>query len=169
MRQDEFVLDCLSEFDPMLARLANRVNMDLEDLRQEAALLILRTLPKIPAGVRPEAYLNVVVRGRLRGLASKRISTLSLDLPISNGSDIMLADVLPEPPQVSHERHDRRVEALYKALHRLSRVEQDFLKRRFELHGFRPHAREYGRLTTSVRRKALRKLQQDVILQMALK
>lgn len=135
--QETFLLECLQRIRPMVVRLTRGV--DVEDAIQEAAIIIMQNLPKVPAGhLNPVAYMSRIVKQRLIDLYRHNrlvtISAISLDKPVGDGQETTLADLLPSPTITDEHA---RLEALYEALHRLPSEEQRYLRRKYELYSFR--------------------------------
>lgn len=167
--QDDLITTCLEHFRPMLTKMAWTYNIPVDDVLQEASLIILQALPKMPIHVEnPQAYLRVVVRRQIYNYAHSLTppqNVISLDRPLYEDSKQTLADLLPTPPvDLSAKREEKRRTALYKALHVLPRAEQECLRRRYGLQGFRVRSRQSdnpSRAGHVILRSALRQLRRN--------
>lgn len=161
----------------MLTKIAWQSGTPLDDVIQQAALIILQALPKMPIHIEnPQPYLYVVVRRRIYAYAHSLTSpqdVISLDRPLYDDSEQTLLDVLPSPPiDLSAKREQKRITALYKAIHLLPRAEQECLRRRYGLRGFHVWSRQVSdlyRTDRAILRSALRQLRRNQRLAMALK
>lgn len=126
VNQDD-VLDCLERLRPMLMRMARNYHLDQDDVMQDAALIILETLPKIDVSRNPVPYLRVAVRRHVWLQAHSTPDTSSLHEPLSEDG-LTLEDLLPAPVQLPDQRADKRVKATRTALRRLPLDEQLYMK-----------------------------------------
>jgi DNA-directed RNA polymerase specialized sigma24 family protein len=171
--QEHFMLTCLEQFRPMILRLTQ--GMETDDAIQEAALIILQTLPQVSAcRANPIAYMSRIVRNQLitryRQAQHTALSTMSIEQPLHEDSERTLADLLPAPNSVDEFVRDQ---ALYDALHHLPDEEQAHVKQRYDLYSFTPRYPSgrrvrHGRSARSLMRTALKQLRQDRRLQQAI-
>lgn len=138
----------VSYFDGQAHNIARNYNLDLDDVHQDIAEVVIVTLPKVPdtsKNVRP--YLARSIANHFLLHHSRKyghvLDTTSIDAPISeHGNDTwseMLEDtslnLTPDPDQ---DRQERKVSALYTALRRLSLDEQERLAGIYGLNAYRP-------------------------------
>lgn len=170
-------MDCLERFRPMLTKVAWQTGVSLDDLKQQAVVIILEALPKMSMHMdNPQGYLYVTVRGKIYNYIHTLTSptnVISLDQPLCDDSQLTLLDVLPVPPiDLSAKRNEKRRVALYKAMHLLPRAEQECLRRRYGLRGFHVWSRQVSdlyRTNRSIMRSALRSLRRNQKLAAAFK
>lgn len=125
---DTLVLDCLERLRPMLVQLARNYKLDQDDVMQDAALIIIETLPDIDLSRDPVPYLRVVVRRHIWQLAHHTPLEISLDAPLTEDGNLTLEDVLPAPALLPDKRADKRIRATRTALRRLPLDEQLYMK-----------------------------------------
>lgn len=125
---DTLVIDCLEKLRPMLLQLARNYRIDQDDVMQDAALIILETLPKIDVNRDPVPYLRVAVRRHVWQLAHHTPDTSSLHEPLTEDGNLTLEDVLPDPSPLPDKRADKRIKATRTALRRLPLDEQLYMK-----------------------------------------
>src|SRR5689334_13182393 len=125
-------------------RLARDWSLDLDDVKQEIAVLIMTTLPQIPdqdRSVKP--YLARTIKNHFLATHSEKYAhkpayILSLDAPLADHPDMTRADMLAAPSgsPVDDTRQLQREQALYDALHRLRYDEQEHMRRVYGLNAF---------------------------------
>ncbi len=174
--QDEFVLSCLEELRPMLINLARRTGMEIDDIMQEAAIIIMQEVQA--QAMPPIALLNVIIRRRIYAFTRRRRSLpiiLSIDMPYSREGVTTLADMLPDTPPDSEAIHkqEQRITSLYQALHRLPLDEQREMRSHYALNCFQVRRSRSKRVMPQrtwmdLRRSALRSLRHDMKLRRAL-
>lgn len=129
--QEEFILSCLEQIRPMVINLTRGV--DVDDAMQEAAIIIMQTLPKMSQEyINPVSFMSRVVKNRLIDLYRRRhhLVTSSLDASAAAGHDIECEDQTPDATVRMRE------EALYQSLERLPQEEQAYLTHKFALDYF---------------------------------
>jgi len=136
---DEFVLDCLEKLRPMLFNLANNYHLDSDDVLQDAAVIILETLPRLDLSRNVVSYLWSTITCRMIDRArKKKIETISLHTPLTKPG-LTLEDTLPAASgEINHKWEDERTEIVHQSLRRLPLDEQLYLQRAYKLAAFSP-------------------------------
>lgn len=124
---DELVLTCLERLKPLLSQLARNYRLDQDDLVQEAACLILETLPKIDLSRDPVPYLRIVVRRQIWFIAYRKNPFMS-SLEEQTEDGLALKDTLSDTSTLPDEQADRRKKATHAALRRLPLDEQLYMR-----------------------------------------
>lgn len=181
---EQTVLELTRHFTPLAMRLARDFSLDLDDVKQEIAVLIIETLPRIPDNGRSvKPYLGRTIKNHFLARHDEKYShkpayILSLDTPLPGQTDITRADTLAAPPDVPQDdtRQIQREQALYDALHRLRCDEQEHLRRIYALNAFQVERRviagqrktKANRSSSSISSNAFNKLRRDAALSAAL-
>lgn len=174
--QEQTVLELAHSryFERQAWHLAHKWHLDIDDVRQDIAEIILTTLPRIPErGRDKKTYLAVTINNHFRARHDEKYShqpahILSLDEPLSDDPECStLADILEVPPVMpaNERRQIQREQALYDALHRLHIDEQLYLQRVYKLFAFCPsNEPPTGRTDHSVAVSSYRKLRRNTTL-----
>jgi len=143
MTQEELILLCLEKFRPMLINMARAYHQELDDLMQDAAVILLEHIRQVDMSKYPVTYLRTVVRRQLwEQQQGKSLETVSINAPL-NDEGFTLEETLPEPQVVTdHTSTDERIATVHHALSRLPLDEQLYVQRVHALHAFVPNGRE---------------------------
>lgn len=172
--RDEYILAALQRSGPYTWRFSQDHSLDLEDVRQQAALVITETIDRAltVCGGKSEnlaalfAYLNKAVRCRL---ISSITRCHSIQDQVSYDKTPELIEYLsekaihPDQVQLATTRATRREQALYAALATLPLDEQTSINTVAKIACFTPHGATPARTRNAlvVRRAAYRHLKQN--------
>lgn len=174
---EQIILDLVQHFTPLAKNLARDWNLDLDDVKQDIAEIIIEVLPRIPEPSNVKGYLHRTIKNRFLSRYDERRThkpahVLSLDAPHPDYPDISRADSLEAPADVTcnDTRQVERERALYTALRRLHKEEQEYLQRVYGLHAFNPRGKRTPRERKAeiICATAYRKLRHDARLAAAL-
>lgn len=175
---EQYILELTRHFTPLAMRFAQGWSLDLEDVKQEITLVIIETLPRIPDKSRNvEGYLHRTIKNHFLSRydekrSHKPLHVLSLDEPHPNYPEITRADMLAAPSDVPQDdtQQIQREQALYAALRRLHKEEQEYIQRVCGLHAFTPWGKRTPRERNPIAicQTAYRKLRKDAALAAAL-
>lgn len=137
--QDTLVLDCLERLRPLVVQMARNYQLDQEDTMQEAAIIILETLPAIDLSRDPVPYLRVVVRRQIYGMTHRpRVQETSLQEPLTEDGLTLETLLSASTETADTTRVDEHEKVVHMALHRLPREEQVYMRRVYGLASFQP-------------------------------
>lgn len=142
--RDTFVLECVQHARPMLFNLAQRCNVEIDDLLQEAAVLTLLRYDRAMQADNPQGYMQRAIRSHALAQIGKTYhddTALSLDAPRGEGEDdYTLLDTLAAPvdQDQDHTMTDQRTAALHTALNRLALDEQQYMRQHYKLNSYNP-------------------------------
>jgi hypothetical protein len=175
----DIVETALREAAAMLHNLATRYDQDFEELYQEAAIILLERLQKMPQGIQNiRAYLHSAIRlNSLDHISSHyrmrdAVRTTSLDEPLTEDNDGTLADMLAAPPDLADQNMteaDQKTAALYASLRCSSKGRRRYIREIFDLNAYQPviydyKTREKDRARAAIRQAAYRHLRNDAQL-----
>jgi DNA-directed RNA polymerase specialized sigma24 family protein len=175
---EQDVLDLTRHFTPLAMRFAQGWSLDLDDVKQEIALIIIETLPRIPdTSGNVHGYLHRTIKNHFLSRydekrSHKPLHVLSLDEPYPSYPEITRADMLAAPSDVPQDdtQQIQREQALYAALRRLHKEEQEYVRRVYGLHAFTPWGKRTPRERNPIAicQTTYRKLRKDAVLVAAL-
>jgi len=155
--RNNIITEMLDESGGMMMNFARKHNLEFEEVRQNAALIMLETWPKLPVGIKnAKAYLNRVVRTQLLHFKQSVIEELEVSLEYeSSVTESSLADKLEAPMQTEDTtRVDHIIETVHNALRECEQEEQEYAVWAFGMHSHTPVA-------PARRRESLRRLKKD--------
>jgi hypothetical protein len=126
---------------------AHEYDLEMDDLRQEAALIVIETLKKRPELLDADylfSYLYSTIRNQMRVVASRHKFMSSLDAYLGGDEceeNTPLGLLLMEPPPHNTSRTDRLITTVHRALEQLPLDEQQHLRRVYALNAYQPTER----------------------------
>lgn len=153
--RNDLVIQMLDELRGMIYNLSHKFNAEFEDCLQDAALIMLQVWPRIPADcANVRAYLNACVRRQLyQRLRTRGADTLSLDVPLAEGSTETFADMLQAFVKQDEQRSEHVAKVVHSALHSLSLEVQLHTRDYFGLGDYKPALPRISRKVTHGRQK----------------
>lgn len=134
--RDEVIVKVLQTLRRTLYNYAVAFRLDVDDLVQECAIILLEVWPRVPQNANTGAYLFAVARNSLSRFIPKD-ETLSLDMPISE-TGLTLADTIASPnsPQIDYDYIDYVIRVVHLALKQLPPEVQIYATETFEITGY---------------------------------